>query len=451
MALGVLCRPPMKRFFLIGLIWAGCAAAWMILGATILVRTGETSDELLEEVYALWGRPIEQGPASASWSETQKVRRQETRYSEDGEPREVTVLREELVSHPLPLVSTRASAHLALEQRRKGLLWFPTYAVDFEGRYAFQNAAPRARDVELSFPIPEENAGLDGFSIQDSEGKPVPYEIRADGAHFQSRFGPGEKQTFDVSFRTRGTSRWTYVASGGTGQVRDLELAVTADFPDIDFPAGTLSPTRHKSSDGGWSGTWAFESLVSSQPIGIELPQRLNPGVVASRITFFAPVGLLFFFFVVSILAAAQRRALPLASYFFFGAAFFAFHLLFAYLVDHLAILPSFTIASATSVLLVVTYARLFAGWRFSLREMGISQLLYLVLFSVTFFWDGFTGLAIAIGAVLTLFAMMQLTGRLEHSALPSPGAPAPGAPLSGTPIASALPGIVGASGARLT
>ena len=86
---------------------------------------------------------------------------------------------------------------------------------------------------------------------------------------------------------------------------------------------------------------------------------------------------------------------------------------MFAYLVDHLAIVPAFALASLVSLALVVTYARLFVGWRFALREMAAAQLIYLVLFSFTFFWTGFTGLAITIGAILTLFVMMQFTGRV--------------------------------------
>ena len=101
-------------------------------------------------------------------------------------------------------------------------------------------------------------------------------------------------------------------------------------------------------------------------------------------------------------------------NYFFFGCAFFAFHLLFAYLLDHLPVLPAFAVSSAVSVFLVISYARLFVGWRFALLEMGLSQLVYLVVFSFTFFWQGFTGLAITIGAILTLFMMMQATGRYE-------------------------------------
>lgn len=63
------------------------------------------------------------------------------------------------------------------------------------------------------------------------------------------------------------------------------------------------------------------------------------------------------------------------------------------------------------------------------LTVFGASQLLYLVLFSFTFFFEGFTGLAITFGAVLTLFVMMQLTGRLDWAevlARPPSGASLP-------------------------
>jgi inner membrane protein involved in colicin E2 resistance len=146
------------------------------------------------------------------------------------------------------------------------------------------------------------------------------------------------------------------------------------------------------------------------------LPERLNPGPLASRITFFAPVGLLFFFFVIGILTHTPPFRVHPMNYFFFGCAFFAFHLLFAYLVDHVAILPSFLLASATSVALVVSYARLFTGWRFALTRIGVAQIVFLVMFSTSFFWEGYTGLAITVGAILTLFVMMQVTGRFDWS-----------------------------------
>jgi hypothetical protein len=51
---------------------------------------------------------------------------------------------------------------------------------------------------------------------------------------------------------------------------------------------------------------------------------------------------------------------------------------------------------------------------RFALWDAGLAQLVYLVLFSYAFFFQGFTGLAITIGAILSLFVVMQMTGRIH-------------------------------------
>ena len=48
------------------------------------------------------------------------------------------------------------------------------------------------------------------------------------------------------------------------------------------------------------------------------------------------------------------------------------------------------------------------------LREAGISQLLFLVLFSYAFFFEGYTGLVVTIGAILTLAALMQITAKVD-------------------------------------
>jgi hypothetical protein len=53
-------------------------------------------------------------------------------------------------------------------------------------------------------------------------------------------------------------------------------------------------------------------------------------------------------------------------------------------------------------------------GLRFAAMEAGLAQLIYLVLFSYAFFFKGFTGLAITIGSIVTLFVVMQVTGRIR-------------------------------------
>ena len=146
----------------------------------------------------------------------------------------------------------------------------------------------------------------------------------------------------------------------------------------------------------------------------MEFPEKLNPGPFAARVTFFAPVSLLFFLAVMVMVGATSGPSLHPMHYWFIAAAFFAFHLLLAYLVDHVSVHVAFATAAAVSLVLVVSYLRVVTGMRDALLKAGVAQLIFLVLFSYAFFFEGFTGLSITIGAILTLFVLMQMTARVS-------------------------------------
>ncbi len=113
--------------------------------------------------------------------------------------------------------------------------------------------------------------------------------------------------------------------------------------------------------------------------------------------------------------------------------------MLLAYLADHASIHIAFAICSAVSIFLVVSYLRLAIGVRFAILEAGLAQFVYLVLFSYAFFIQGFTGLAVTIGCIVTLFVVMQMTARIRwaekftsargslNAYLPPPPPPRPG------------------------
>ena len=148
------------------------------------------------------------------------------------------------------------------------------------------------------------------------------------------------------------------------------------------------------------------------------MPHKLNPGPWVSEVSYAAPVSLFLFFFVIFLLTTVKRIRLHPMNYFFIGAAFFSFHLLLAYLVDHISIHIAFIICSIVSIFLVVTYLRLAVGNRFAFVEAGVLQFVYLVLFSYTFFFERYTGLAITILSILTLFIVMQFTGKVDWDSL---------------------------------
>src|SRR5437660_5662078 len=186
------------------------------------------------------------------------------------------------------------------------------------------------------------------------------------------------------------------------------------NFKEIDIPDNTLLPSRKTETSNGWELDWNYKNLVSGYQIAITMPEKLQPGPLAGRISLFAPVLLFFFFFLMLIITTMRGIELHPMNYFFLAAAFFAFHLLLAYLVDHVSIHLAFAICSAVSIFLLVTYLRLVVGTRFATREAALAQFIYLVAFSYAFFLKGFTGLAVTIGSITTIFVVMQVTGKIR-------------------------------------
>jgi inner membrane protein involved in colicin E2 resistance len=122
----------------------------------------------------------------------------------------------------------------------------------------------------------------------------------------------------------------------------------------------------------------------------------------------------LFFLAVMVVLDVLSNQSLHPMNYVFVAAAFFAFHLLLAYLVDHRSVHLSFGVAAIVSAALVASYLRAVGGMRERWWQAVAAQAVYLVAFSYAFFFEGFTGLAVTIGAVLTLFVLMQMTARVR-------------------------------------
>lgn len=190
------------------------------------------------------------------------------------------------------------------------------------------------------------------------------------------------------------------------------------DFAAIDFPPDSMSPTSRTRDGDAWTLTWKYNHLLTGIDLGMILPARLNPGPWVGKVVAAAPISLFLFFFLLFIFSIVRGLDLHPMHYFFIGAAFFSFHLLLAYLVDHLIIHYAFVLSSAVSIVLVISYMRLVLGTRLAFVEIGLGQFVYLVLFSYTFFFPGYTGLAVTLLCIATLFAVMQFTGRIDWSAV---------------------------------
>lgn len=369
-----------------------CASlAWFVLGGTLVQRTDESDSKQQAQLSGQWGAPqVQKAPEITA----------------EIAPRRAIVI---------PIRSSNIDVALDLEQRRKGLLWYNLYNVQFSARYLVRNDSGTSR-LAIRFPLPE-----DGGSYADLtysiDGRRIDTATAVDQGRVYFALPPGQQATIDIGYRSRGIESWMYkFKSGGVESVNDFTLTMTTNFKAIDFPPQTLLPVTETPAGDGWRLQWKYGTLVTANAIGMVVPYPLQPGPLAQRITFWAPVALLFYLFVMLLITTLRAIDLHPVNYFFLTCAFFAFHLLFAYLVDRVPLFTAFVICSLVSMFLTISYLRLVVGWRFAAVESGVAQLVYLILFSYALFNEGWSGLTITIGAIITLFVAMQTTGRIRWS-----------------------------------
>ena len=378
------------RFFLILVILAGASIAWLLLGTSVYVRTSELESRLGAQVDSSWG------PANLS------------------QPAPYLRANVERAAFVDPLAS-RIKVHLEHENRYKGLLWFSTYTVDFAGTYTVK---ARPSETIFIFALPAGVPFMDNLGLT-LDGEALNVDSKQVGNRFLVPIPADEKtHTVAVTYRTRGRDQWNYVPARDPAQpahLLDFSLEVTTNFRAINYPEGRMPPSKKaEPTNGGVRAVWEITDSRTSQSIVVDTPGRENAGPIAARMAFWAPVGLFFFFTVFFTIMLLKKVPLHPMHYLLVSAAFFAFHILLAYLVDHMDIHKAFWISAVVSVLLVVSYMRLVAGARFAVLYAGLAQLVYLVGFSYAFFFVGYTGLSIVIVAILTLLVIMQATGRVD-------------------------------------
>ena len=392
-----------KRIFAIGFIYACTAIGWFLLAGTMFVRSENQDDKLRGAVGQLWGT-----------AQTQKAPLVYYETSPPGGNKAESVPPREYVA----LDASEIEVDLELKHRRKGLLWYSTYRVDFSGKYRLVNDSGSPRQFFADFVFPAADTVYDNFRFAVGAQEVKEVKLTSGRLTRSLELAPGESKDIQISYVSQGLDRWSYAFGDNVNQIRNFSLNLATDFERIDFPQDSISPTQKQRSGDGWRLTWKYANLLTGAEIGVIIPQKLNPGPWVGRVTAAAPVSLFLFFFLMMVFTTIKNIKLHPMNYFFIATAFFSFHLLLAYLVNHISIHLAFAICSGVSVFLLVSYMRLVVGMRLAFVEIALAQLVYLVFFSYTFFLEGYTGLTITILCICTLFVVMQFTGKVNWEKL---------------------------------
>ena len=148
-----------QRLIAIGFILVCVTVAWAILGASVTMRTNSGYETLGRQVEELWGAPHVQTAPVVYFPPPDE--RTPAKY--------------------LELESSDIQVALKLKHRQKGLLWYSTYDVTFDGRYAVQNPSDKAEEVKVRFDFPSTSAIYDDFVFTINGVSVTPDEQSGEG------------------------------------------------------------------------------------------------------------------------------------------------------------------------------------------------------------------------------------------------------------------------------
>src|SRR4029450_7925520 len=88
------------------------------------------------------------------------------------------------------LASSRLDVDLRLQYRQKGLLWYDTYTVRFNGRYTVQNPDSIARPLVARLSFPSKDALYDEFVLRFNGAEAPPVSDLSNGVEVCAVFHP---------------------------------------------------------------------------------------------------------------------------------------------------------------------------------------------------------------------------------------------------------------------
>ncbi len=396
-----------KKIVAISLIFISVTTAWMILGGVNLSRTNDAKDKLKKEVITLYGdNVVIVLPKSYSKKIVYKDK-------ENSKGKIVKVASTEKIYNTLE--KSDIKININLDPRKKGNLWFPTFKYSYKSEYIFK-AKKIDKKQYIYLQLGEENTiynniflSINGKTINKKSviaKKEAIEVIPDDNGYINIKF----------EYESSGLEDLEYIINkyDEISEINNFSLVINTDFEDYDFINSTMSPTTKEKTENGYKLTWELNEAITGKNIGIKIPNKLNPGEIISKVSFFSPIALFFFLIIILTLVLIFKINFHPMHFLLLSATFFSFSLMFSYFSDQMNIYLAFSISAIVSLILTVTYLRFFTPKIVYLVFAPLAQFIYLIVFSFSFFSDGLPGFIVTICSVITLFLIMQITGKLD-------------------------------------
>jgi len=279
-----------KKIIAIVFIFMMTAIAWMILGGANSVRTKTLSNSLKTQVANLYGGKLN--------IESPKCFSRITKHKEETVNNTIRIV-EYFENNYHELINSDIKIDVYLDQRKKGNMWFPTFKAEFKGEYIFQIDESSKDDLFIYSTLNSSDAIYNNLYLKinnEDIDNVLPLINKQEIPVI-----PLSDNTVKlmVSYSATGMEDLYYLITterNAIAQINNFKLVLSTDFDLYDFPSNMMSPTTINKTDNRNELIWELNKTITGKNIGLLIPNKLNPGEIITRVSFFAPVSLLFFF-----------------------------------------------------------------------------------------------------------------------------------------------------------
>lgn len=364
------------------------------LAERVVDRSSFAGGEMRGDVMDRWGAPIEQPAPSV-------------RYVASG-----AVFSDLL---PLALERQKVDVDATMNYRRRGLVFFSGFDFALNGTFEVENPEPTDIDLAFVFPIQmRRNQVLLSDLTFKVNGAASPVQLSegtGDKLVWTGRAKPGERLTFEISYRGRGLDSFTWRLDPA---LRVNDFSMTLRFrggENFDYPAEVVPASRLQPGEDGATLSWSFPSLESGVPVGLVLPSQQSFDQVIARASSRAWAFFALLFGGTLLLFAAYRREMKLVEAALIASSFAIVYPLLGYLAAVMPFWAAAVVSLGVGTGLLVLLTRLFLE-REAVKFMAGMVTLALLVPTVAAVLEEYTGLVYTLEATVVLAASVVLLAR---------------------------------------
>lgn len=316
------------------------------------------------------------------------------------------------------IYASNVAVNLAVDYRKKGLVYHTGYNANFTGQYTIHN--PENEKIYLSFIFPYPTKPGEGLlrnikllvngeeDVKDTEYQPTL-------VLWTGLLEAGKSLEITVIYDGRGLNQFEYGFEPAR-QINNFSMEITVQgAKDLDYAESTMPPTETpQERPKGKTLSWKLDRALTQSNIGVILPDKLNVSKQLNIMTYRAPA--FFMLFLISllitfILSGITPNFIQVA---IISVTYCAFYPLFAYLTVYIDLIFAFMIAFGVIGLLIFNYLRILHTMRIALAVV-IAYTFYLGITSIAALLPMYTGLILTIEGVILIGIIMQVLTRFKH------------------------------------